>query len=425
MVMAPVAAGREAGLREFLDTMNSKPGMANPRNAALPFGEFERLHFARLVVLTDATLGDLEACGLRPPKVPTYFALIGDCDGSSRGFLAELSRRAEGGLRRLFSHCEGFDPSCDLLAWMRAHDRPVAANYVNRVGRTAQQVKEEHALQRALSARLSREPLSAGSNARQRRRELMAFVDEEMRAGRLALSPPAPTPLRWKLANTLHAVAVPLAGLLALPILVVSLPLILILLRVHETRDPEICPRPAADTVLAMQQLEDHDVTNQFTALGPVKPGLFRRWLLTVLLVATDYACRHVYTRGHLTRVQTIHFARWAFVDGKTRVLFMSNYDGSHESYMDDFINKLGWGLNLLFSNGVGWPRTDWLVIGGARREQPFKHYQRGHQLPTQVWYNACPGLTVANRERNRRIREGLERTDMSESEALDWLRLL
>ena len=425
MVMAPLVAGREGGLREFLDTMNSGPGGADPRNAVLPFGEFERLHFARLVVLTDDNLGHLEARGLRRPEVPTYLALIGDCDGSSREFLVELSRRADGGLRRLFSHCEGFDPSGDLLAWMLAHDQPVAANYVNRVGRTVRQVKEERALQRALAARVSREPPSAGVDARQRRRELMAFVEREVRAGRLALSPPLPTPLRWKLANAVHAVVVPLIGLIALPILVVLLPLLIVLLRARETRDPEVCPRPAASAVLAMQQLEDHDVTNQFTALGPVKPGLFRRWLLTVLLVLTDYACRHVYTRGHLTRVQTIHFARWAFVDDKTRVLFASNYDGVHEAYMDDFINKLGWGLNLLFSNGFGWPRTDWLVKGGARREQPFKHYQRGHQLPTQVWYNACPGLTVANRERNRRIREGLERADMSESEALAWLRLL
>ena len=65
--------------------------------------------------------------------------------------------------------------------------------------------------------------------------------------------------------------------------------------------------------------------------------------------------------------MQTIHFARWVFLDDKTRVLFASNYDGSHQSYMDDFINKVGWGLNLVFSNGVGWPRTDWLIAAAAR----------------------------------------------------------
>jgi hypothetical protein len=56
MVMAPIAAGREAGLRELLSTMNASPGTADPRNAVLPFGAFERLHFARMAVLTDATL---------------------------------------------------------------------------------------------------------------------------------------------------------------------------------------------------------------------------------------------------------------------------------------------------------------------------------------------------------------------------------
>jgi len=106
-------------------------------------------------------------------------------------------------------------------------------------------------------------------------------------------------------------------------------------------------------------------------------------------------------------------------------VLFASNYDGSHEAYMDDFINKVAWGLNLVFSNGFGWPRTDWLIKVGARRELPFKYYQRGHQLPTQVWYKAYPGLTLSDLERNRRIREGFERVGMSDAEALAWLRLL
>ncbi len=178
-------------------------------------------------------------------------------------------------------------------------------------------------------------------------------------------------------------------------------------------------------TMQALQELEDFDVTNQYTALGPVKPGLFRRWLVSLLLVAIDYACRHVFTRGHLARVQTIHFARWAFLDNKTRVVFTSNYDGSHQSYMDDFINKVAWGLNLVFSNGVGWPRTRWLIFGGARHEQPFKYYQRRHQIPTQVWYKAYPGLTLADLRRNQRIREGLERSRMNEAQALAWLALL
>ena len=425
MVVAPIAAGRESGLRNLLGTMNSAPGMADPLNAVVPFGRFDRLHFARLVILDDATMADLQAYGLPRPSVPVYLAFLGECDGPSRDFLVDLSDRAGDGLRKLFAHCEGFDTGGDVLSWMLARNLPVAASYVNWVGRTVLQIRQESALQRALSSKVPRDATASGSDAQRVRRDLIAFVDAELRAGRLALTAPEPTPFGWRLANLLHAIAVPLGGLIALSLLIVLLPLLIAQLRKRELSDPEICPRPSADSLQELRQLEDRDVTNQFTALGAVKPGRFRRWLVTVLLVLIDYACRHVFTRGHLARVQTIHFARWVFIDNKSRVVFASNYDGGHEAYMDDFINKVAWGLNLVFSNGFGWPRTDWLIMRGARREQCFKYYQRRHQLPSQVWYKAYRGLTLTDLARNQRIRQGLERAQMTDAEALVWVRLL
>lgn len=425
MVTAPVAVGREADLRALLDSMNATPGSADPANRVLPFGAFEELHFARLALLDDTTAADLKVHDVPVPRFGTYLCLMGECDGDATAQLAALAARADAGLRLLFSHCAGFDARGDLLAWLKAHDSPPAANYVNRLGRTVLQVREESALRQALAARVARTPLTQPGEAQQRRRELIAFVDAEVRARRLTLTPAAPTPLAWQLANLAHLLAVPLIGLAALPFLVVTLPIWIVMLRLRESRDPEVCPRPQASAVQAMQRLEDHDATNQFTALGAVKPGLFRRWLLTLLLALTDYACRHVFNHGFLARVQTIHFARWVFIDAKQRVAFASNYDGSHEAYMDDFINKVGWGLNILFSNGVGWPRTDWLILGGSRRELLFKHYQRRHQQPSQVWYKAYPGLTLTDLERGRRIRDGLERAEVGEAEALAWLKLL
>jgi hypothetical protein len=425
MVTAPVAAGREAELRTLLASMNATPGGADPANRVLPFGAFEQLHFARLALLDDTTAVDLKVYDIAVPRFGTYLCLMGECDGDAAVLLAALAAQADAGLRLLFSHCEGFDARADLLAWLKARNAAPAANYVNRLGRTVRQVREESALREALAARVVRGALAGAGEAQQRRRELLDFVGAEVRAGRLTLTAPASTPLGWQLANLAHLIGVPLLGLIALPFLIVTLPIWIVMLRVRESRDPEVCPRPAASAVQAMQLLEDHDATNQFTALGAVKPGLFRRWLLTVLLALTDYACRHVFNRGFLARVQTIHFARWVFIDDKQRVAFASNYDGSHEAYMDDFINKVGWGLNILFSNGVGWPRTDWLILGGSRRELLFKHYQRRHQLPSQVWYKAYPGLTLTDLERGRRIREGLERTQMSDAEALAWLKLL
>jgi hypothetical protein len=123
--------------------------------------------------------------------------------------------------------------------------------------------------------------------------------------------------------------------------------------------------------------------------------------------------------------VRTIHFARWVFVDDRKRAFFASNYDGSVESYMDDFINKVAWGINLVFSNFVGFPRTAWLIKGGAGYEQKYKRLLRRHRLPSEVWYNAYPGLSAVDLERNTRIRQGIEQTTMSEREAGEWLRLL
>jgi hypothetical protein len=425
MVLARVMPEREPALRELLETMNSKPGIADPANEVLPFGQFERLHFARLAVLDDPTLGDMEAYDVERLSLPVYLALIGSCDGPQDLCIADLVRRAEAGLRRIFTHCDDFEADMDLLAWMRAHQRPLAASYVNWVGRTVRQVREERALQGALAAKVERAPLASAAQAQQIRQELIDFVDVEVSAGRLGLTPSDPTPLRWQIAKLVHLVAIPVAGLILLPILIVVSPLLIYLLRTKEKSDAEICPPPDRAALLELQRLEDHDVSNQYTAIGSVKPGLFRRWLVTALLVLIDYAARHVFTRGFLARVQTIHFAFWAFLDDKRRLVFTSNYDGGHEAYMDDFINKVAWGLNLSFSHGVGWPRTRWLVARGARIENRFKNYQRRHQLPTQVWYKAYPGLALSDLRRNQRIREGLERPNVSDAEALAWLRLL
>lgn len=424
-VVAPIDAGHERGLRDLLATLNSTPGIADPNNSLVPFGAFACLHFARFTILSDPTLGDMEAYGLPTPQPPVYLAFIGDCDGPSRSTLADLARRAGAGLRTIFSHCADFPPQADLLSWMLEHDRPIAASYVNWVGRTVEQIRQESALQRALAAKVDRSQLAYRGEAQQRRRELIAFVQGEVAAGRLALTPPSPTPFRWRIARLVNVVTGVVVGLLALPFLMLLLPVLILLLRRHEKRDLEICPRPDPESLGELHHLEDYDVTNQYTALGSLKPGWFRRWLLTLVLVIIQFTCRHVFTRGYLARVQTIHFARWVFLDGQTRVLFTSNYDGGHQAYMDDFINKAAWGLNIVFSHGLGWPHTDWLILRGAHREDRFKYFQRRHQLPTQVWYKAYPGLTLANLEHNALIRQGLERRRVTDAHALAWLQLL
>ncbi len=424
-ILAPVAADRIEPLRAVLQGMNSLPGFADPGNGLVPFGRFDQLHFARWVVLEDATLGDITAYGLPPATRPTYLAFMGDCDGSARELLGLMVQQAGGGLRRIFQHCADFEPQADLLDWLLAHEMPVAASFVNWVGRTVVQIREESALQRALTARVGRGPVDSGAEGQRRRSELIGFVEDEVRAGRMSLTAPRPTPWGWWIARLINAIAVPLGGLILAPVLILASPFLIWKLRALETSDPEICPRPTQSSLSALERLEDFEVTNQYTALGSLKPGLFRRWLLSSLLVLVQYSCRHLFCRGYLARVQTIHFARWVFMDGGSRMVFCSSYDGGHEAYMDDFIDKVAWGLNVLFSNGLGWPRTDWLLARGARREHLFKYYQRRHQVPTEVWYKAYPGLTLIDIDRNQQIRAGLERQYSSDAQTLAWLKLL
>jgi hypothetical protein len=426
MVVAPIATGKEAALRAVLEAMNVRPGLVNPNNECVPFASLERLHFARFVILDHGTAEDLLAHGYAPYDWPKSLAFLGDCDGPAEEFLRELAAVAEKGLRRIFSHCQGFDEGVELLPWLKRRSKLPAANYINWLGRTVRQVEEERTLRDLLVSCVEKYGAELSAlDPRQVLHRLQNVVRTELEAGRLNLSPPEPTPLSWRVGNLLHLIGVPLILLLAAPFLLVYLPLFAYQLRRREKTDPEITPRPALPDVERLAELEDHDVTNQFSALGAVKPGRFRRWTVTFFVWILNYGARHIFNHGYLTRVKTIHFARWVFLDNKRLLLFASNYDGSLESYMDDFINKVAWGLNLVFSNGVGYPRSRWLILDGAKDEQKFKNFIRRHQLPTEVWYNSHPGLTAFDLERNSKIREGIQKPGMNDDEIRDWLRLL
>ena len=338
----------------------------------------------------------------------------------------ELVRVAGDGLRQIFSFCQGFSQDTDVASWIAANNVPIATNYVNWIGRTSLQVSEEAALHMALAGYVVQNAAGlAGMERQQVHAKLHQYIRAEQQAGRLSLSPAPPTPLGWRIGNLLHLIGVPLILLLLLPLLLVYLPFFLIVLRHDEKSDPVIAPRVNLEHSSKLALLEDHDATNQFTVIGTLKPGWFRRSTLVFLLWVVNWTTRHFYNRGRLARVSTIHFARWVFMDNKKRLVFASNYDASLEGYMDDFINKVGFGLNLVFGNGVGYPRTKFLISGGAKNEQQFKYVLRRHELPTDVWYNAHPGLTALDRHRNTLIRAGLEKSSLSDSEARNWLQLI
>ena len=406
-IVAPVRGGAENDVESLLAAMGD--GVAN--GSVIDFGALEGVHFARLMMAP----ADSDHSGVR---LPASVILLSDFDVTVDAHLEQLVETAGPGIDQVFGRCEGYpegEPTGhDRLDYLRRHVVREAARYVNTTGRTVRQIRQESALRDAIEGALDdpgrswdgRDP----GDVRRAVRELVA-QDPELA---WALEPAERPSLAARAREKVHLVAVPLLSLPLLPILILVAPFFALLLRIHEKRDAAPHVKPDEERVHMLAALEDHLVQNPFTAIGHIKPGRFRRWTLVVILFYLGYATRHFFNRGNLAGVKTIHFARWVFIDGRRRMFFASNYDGSLESYMDDFIDKVAWGLNLVFSNGVGYPKTSWLVRGGARDELAFKDYLRVHQVPTRVWFSAYGRLTALNIQQNERIRDGLRGGDDS-----------
>src|SRR5262249_7068317 len=148
-----------------------------------------------------------------------------------------------------------------------------------------------------------------------------------------------------------------------------------------------------------------------------------RRLTLRLVFGAIAQLATHLYRPGWLGTIGTIHFARWVMVPGTPDLVFLSNYGGSWESYLEDFITKAHAGLTGVWSNTQGFPRTANLVQLGASDGDHFKRYARRSQRPTGCWYTAYPALTTTNIRTNAAIRQGLG-TILTEEEARRWLTL-
>jgi hypothetical protein len=413
--VARVDPRREARLAQVLQTLQANPA----NNDVLPFSALPGCHFGRLLHLP-ASL-DLEGARVEPQLL-----MLTDCDGPAADHLEAVVDAAGAGLDELFGQCLDYPSApatrAQRLAFLRAKSLNVNANYVHRQGRTVDQIRAEAELRSTLQAFLADQRFE-GVPALEVRARIRRHLDADP-ALRWALTAPPRVDTLYSARNALHFLTLP-AGLIAFgPVIIPAALLVLALVRMQERRDSGQHLRPSPEHVRRLAELEDFAAHNGFTAGGYVKPGWVRQAVLRSVLPLIGWGTRHLFTRDSLAGVKSIHFARWIPLDGGRRVVFASNYDGSLESYNNDFIDLVSWGLNLVFSNGFGYPTTRWLVFGGASYEQEFKDYLRRHQIPTPVWYSAYPQLTAINVERNAKLRAGL-RGRMNEHEARQWLNLL
>lgn len=156
---------------------------------------------------------------------------------------------------------------------------------------------------------------------------------------------------------------------------------------------------------------------NHLASITSVKPGFLRCWLLRLALFVINLLSRFWFNRGELGGIPTILSARWVMIDGGRRLLFLDNFGGAWESYLNEFIDMAAVkGLNAIWSNTFvsadgkryRFPSTRLLFWKGAQAEQPFKAYVRQSQIETIVWYGAYPTLSVVNINANTSLRQSL-----------------
>jgi hypothetical protein len=442
-VIVPIEAGRTEALRVVLDRIDRDEagGTDVEDNPWVPFARLTRVHFARWLIFDEA----LDVDGR---TIPASLVFCSNFDGPRAAHLRELIDVAGPGLDLIYGHCVGYpgrghEDAGGVLAYLEGHAVRVNTFYNGTYGKSVGQIRREAALREAIGAFLDERMshgtgVETGAEVRAAVREFVGGAPELA----WALTPPRrtrpPFPGGAVGAVAVAVVAIALLGalvaspvrtLLALLYLVLTLALVvggwLLLLRRNEKRDEADAwtekHRPKAPE---LARREDRVVQNQLSSVINIKPGFVRKWTLRTVLTAIDFAARYIFYKGSLGSIPSIHFARWVITDDGRRLAFFSNFDGSWESYLGEFVDRASTGLTAVWSNCVRFPSTRWLIHDGARDEQAFKSYARDRQVVTHVWYSAYKTLTMVNITNNSELRRGLS-GDMNPEELSVWLRRL
>jgi hypothetical protein len=166
---------------------------------------------------------------------------------------------------------------------------------------------------------------------------------------------------------------------------------------------------PAArERIQKLAEAEDrpeHDIYNHVAGLSPMVTGWtrpFRRARTLTALMFLNMFYRTYFVRGKLVSIGSIHFAQWTLLpDG---ILFLTNYDGSADSYLDDFFNSLAKGVAFIWWDMANFP--------GTTDPRRLKLWVREGQTLARVRYRApaYDALTVDMINNNLYIRKCLLR---------------
>ena len=397
-LVAPVRASVLVGLSARLDAAES-----DVQDALVAVSS---LHVARFVLLDG------------PTGPGTRLAFESNHDGDLAPHLASLSRALAPFEDLLFGSWEGYEKG-DLPGFVDKHAVLASTFYLGHPGLTVPQIHDDRDLRLRLEDLLDEldPPDLEGESAVDVRARLLGRLQgTEFSTGPIDRGLPAQpfaTIAFWTLVL-----------LVVVPLVIVIVPLALLVEWNERRTEPprELTPEgdPRLDPINAR---EDAVTQNGLTHHVALRPGLYRRTVFRIVLWFLETTRQLVSYEGQLNGIGSIHFARWVLLDDDS-VLFFSNYDGSWEAYLGDFVDKAHIYLTAVWSNTKWFPDTKGLVFSGAAKENAFKQWTRTFQVENRIWYSAYKTLTVSQVLKNATVREGAS-GDMTEKEARDWLALL
>lgn len=141
--------------------------------------------------------------------------------------------------------------------------------------------------------------------------------------------------------------------------------------------------------------------------LTPMRPS--RTWIQVFLFMMSRVMPS---TLSGLLGLKLIHFARWAiirrdqwpvFTQARPQLqydymLFLSNFNGTWDQYIDAFADGIPSGLDLFWYASVRYPHSIPIT--------DFKRYITANQIGTNYYYNATPGAAQRDIKAALRVRD-------------------
>ena len=364
-VVVPIKKGQEEKLDKIL-TGIGEDVMGSRDNQSVHFSKSPSTHFARWAILREN--------GLTKIRPQLYFS--SNFDGDLNAYLKELVEVMGRGMEDIWNKCEGYPPKAardadKFTRFIREYSLKNQAFYNGFPGVSVKEILS------SIRARQAVNKILDHSGAR----EYLSLMLELLFAMQQRNAPRAPVRAKKPDLEDLH-------GQPEQP----WLPRLLE--RIAGLRPGENNPNSQVIALESLIKIEDRAgvVQNQMTAVTPIKAGFLPKFILKIWLgIVVQRLAGLLSPPKTLNGITTIHFARWAIIDDGKNLLFESNYDGSWEKYIDDFVDLSAFGMNMIWANCVGYPTA------GCRDIESFKTYIRKSQLPTQVFYSAYPQETVNN----------------------------